>query len=505
MSGADVTLTDAELAELTPAELAGYEQILEAEVFAELGPGRWRERARPEQLPPEGEWTTLYYRGGRGSGKSFASAHVLAELILWSPEPGQWAVVAPTYADARDTCIEAQDSGLLAALGTSRADVEAGKSRTVMLWNRSLGELRLTNGSVVFIDGADDGALRVQGRNLRGCWADEVGLWKRWAQAWDESIAYALRKGDARLIASGTPKADMPARALVRRLLADEKVITRRLRTFDNRANLSTAFLTAAEQRIGTRLGRQELEGELLEDVEGALWQRDWIDDARVEEVPPDHLRRIVVGLDPADGKAEGAEQALAVCGAGIDGDLYLLRSEGMRASPFEWLSYVLRLCREVGAARIVIEKNYGGQALVDLLEQAMSATGLRVAYTIVSASQGKLTRAEPVAALYERLKVHHVGDHEVLEEQMLQFDASPGQKSPDRLDALVHALTDLLDYTRRRSSEIGTAIPYITDPRLAEAAGAVQWTGGGFEDADWEAQWALSGSARSPTGPGRW
>jgi hypothetical protein len=168
------------------------------------------------------------------------------------------------------------------------------------------------------------------------------------------------------------------------------------------------------------------------------------------------------------------------------------------------WLSHVLRLSRDLGAARIVVEKNHGGGFLLGLLEQAMSETGVRVPYTIVSASQGKLTRAEPVAGLYERLKVHHVGAHEVLEEQMLQFTAGPGQKSPDRLDALVHALTDLLAYTRRPSNEEGIAIPYITDPRRAAAAGAVQWQDD-FTAEDIAGANPRAFSGRSPSGPGRW
>jgi len=236
------------------------------------------EQGTAEQLPPEGEWQTLFLRGGRGGGKTYAASHILAEQILADPlreseGPGQWAVVAPTYADARDTCIESE-SGLLAAFDTNAQEVSADRSRLVGLWNRSLGELRLRTGSVVFADGADDGALRIQGKNLRGVWCDEIGLWRRWAQAFDESIGYALRKGAARLIVTGTPKADLSARALVRRLLDDPAVVKRRLRTLDNAENLSPKFLEAAKLRAGSRLGLQELEGELVEDIEGALWRR---------------------------------------------------------------------------------------------------------------------------------------------------------------------------------------------------------------------------------------
>ena len=328
----ELLLSDDELERLDPDGLAEYEEILAAELGG-LGLDRsWRQKARPDQLPPEGEWGQLFYRGGRGSGKTWAASHSFAEQIDAEPlrdmeGPGQWAIVAPTYADVRDTCGESE-SGLLAALGTTMQEVAAGRSRTVELWNRSIGELRLRDGSRIFCDGADDGALRIQGRNLRGVWGDEIGLWVRWETAWDQSIAYALRKGQARLIATGTPKADMPARALVRRLLEDPAVVVRRLRTFDNADNLSDAFLAAAKLRADTRLGRQELEGELLEDVEGALWKRSWFDREGFRVTGPPHggwQRAPVIGVDPSDGTQSGAEHAYTAVGLGLDHNLYVI------------------------------------------------------------------------------------------------------------------------------------------------------------------------------------
>jgi len=479
----DLLLTDEELADLTPAENEQYLAILATAKAAVAGPTAWRDTARPDQLPPEGEWSRLFLRGGRGSGKSHASARILTELILADPArategPGQWAIVAPTYGDARDTCVEAPGSGLLAALGTSRAEVVAGRSARVELWNRSLGELRLRDGAVVFVDGADDGALRIQGKNLRGVWCDEIGLWRNWEQAFDESIAFALRKGDARLVASGTPKSAMPARALVRRLLTDPGVVVRRLRTFDNRENLSAAFLAVAEQRVGTRLARQELEGELLEDVEGALWRRDWIDDARVDGPPHGGFRSVALGLDPADGTATGAEQGITIAAAGVDRELYVLHSEGVRASPLEWLKRAVRLAREYNASRIVVEKNHGGGFLIGLLEQAMDELGIRVAYRVVTASQGKWTRAEPIAMLYETGRVHHVGRHDALEEQLLSWTGAPGEKSPDILDSLVWTLSDLQGLARRGGTGAGgDAIRYRDDSR-GVPGGAIPWAG---------------------------
>ena len=231
----------------------------------------------------------------------------------------------------------------------------------------------------------------------------------------------------------------------MRRLLEDPAVVKRRLRTLDNAENLSPKFLEAAKLRAGTRLGLQELEGELVEDIEGALWRRPWIDDHRVEGPPYAGFQSIVVGLDPADGTAEGAEQALVVAGFGLDRQFYILHTEGMRETPLEWLTRAIKVARDFAATRLVVEKNFGGRALLDVLEQAFDRAGTRIAYRVVTATTGKLTRAEPVAALYEQGRVSHIGLHPELEEQLLGFTAAPGEKSPDRLDAAVHAITDLM------------------------------------------------------------
>ncbi len=479
----ELLLSDEELAELTPAESARYLAILETAKAAVAGPTAWRDRARPEQLPPDGPWARLFLRGGRGSGKSWAGSHILAELILADPVrategAGQFAVLAPTYGAARDICIEGE-SGLLAALGTSRAEVAAGRSALVELWNRSMGELRFRDGTIVYVDGADDGALRIQGTSLRAAWGDELGLWRQYERAWEESLGYALRKGEARLVVTGTPKADMPARELVRRLLNDPDVVSRRLKTADNRENLSESFWQRVSQTAGSRLGRQELEGELLEDVEGALWRRDWIEDARVDGPPHGGFKSVALGLDPADGTATGAEQGITIAAAGVDRHLYVLHSEGVRASPLEWLKRAVRLAREYNASRIVVEKNHGGAFLLDLLEQAMSDLGIRVAYRVVSASQGKWTRAEPVAMLYEQGRVHHVGRHDALEEQLLSWTGAPGEKSPDILDSAIWTLSELQGFARRSGppGAGGGAVRYADDPR-GVPGGAIQWAG---------------------------
>lgn len=464
----DLVLSDEEIAQLTPDELADYEAILAAEVAGAAGT-LWRAQARPEQLPPEGDWFIWALIGGRGSGKSRSGAEWLAEELRASPL-GEWAIIAPTFADARDTCVEGP-AGLLSALGGERGP-------HVKLWNRSIGEVILRGGGVVRIAGADDHAVRVQGKNLRGAWCDELGLWRGGGErAWDESLLPAVRIGQPKIVVTTTPK---PTR-LVRRLLADSGVRVSRMTTFDNAANLSDQFLDQMRERYsGTRLGRQELQGELLEDVEGALWRREWIDDHRVEEAP--ECRTLVIGLDPADGIETGDEQALCLAGVGLDRQLYVFVSEGVRDTPMVWLTRAVQLGRDMAVKALIIEKNHGGQFLVGLLEQAMEKTDVRVPYQVVDARSGKRTRAEPIAALFEQGKVHMVGHHPLLEEQLVTWTGESGQASPDRLDSMTWALTDLMGYARSGTADMGSAVPYTDDPRVRVEGGAVPWEGARWE-----------------------
>ncbi len=419
--------------------------------------GTWREQARPDQLPPDDEWVTLFLSGGRGSGKTWAGAHVLVQEIEEDPlreteGPGVWAIVAPTFADARDKCVEGE-SGLLAALHTTSQEVKAGISPTVAVWNRSLGEVVLHDGTKIVIDGADDGAPTIQGENLRGAWCDEIGLWKKWKEAFDEALGYAVRKGRARRIVTGTPKRDRPARKLVKRLIAESKtnprIVVRRLLTKDNWGNLSETFRQTVMQTANTELGRQELEGIMLDEAQGALWKREWIEEGRVVSGPETWTRK-VLALDPSDGADESDEQAWCLAGLGDDHQLYVAASEGMRTTPREWLEAAVILANRAGAA-IVVEKNHGGAFLMELLEQVMAELGVRVPVIEVTASDGKRTRAETPSMLYEQGAktgthvVHHIGDHPEMEDQMCNWTGEPGIPSPDRMDALVWALTELM------------------------------------------------------------
>jgi predicted phage terminase large subunit-like protein len=201
---------------------------------------------------------------GRGAGKSRSCAEWLAEQES-EHEPGEWAIIAPTFADGRDTCVESPESGILTILGPR---VSPGG------WNRSLGEIHLRSGSKIYVDGADDGALRIQGKNLRGAWAEEIALWVKWDKAWNESLAFAVRMAPAQIVASGTPKM---GHGLVRQLLEDSTVKVSRMKTADNVANLHPSAIAELYARYGgTRLGQQELEGEWISAIEGDALKRAW-------------------------------------------------------------------------------------------------------------------------------------------------------------------------------------------------------------------------------------
>jgi predicted phage terminase large subunit-like protein len=196
------------------------------------------------------------------SGKSRTGAETFCGWINEYPS-GEWAIIAPTFADARDTCVESASSGILNILGPA-----------VQNWNRSLGELLLVDGTKIYLDGADDGALRIQGKNLRGVWADEVGLWNRWDLAWNESIAFAVRHEPSRIVATGTPKM---GHGLVKLLVDDDHIPKSRMRTSDNLVNLNPGAVRELYTKYGgTRLGEQELEGEWLEAIEGDMLKRAW-------------------------------------------------------------------------------------------------------------------------------------------------------------------------------------------------------------------------------------
>ena len=382
--------------------------------------------ARPDQHRPPGDWSVWLILSGRGWGKTRTGAEDLTQSCL--DDPGDYAVVAPTYGDVRDVCVEGP-SGLLAVL----------KRRCIAhTWNRSLGELTLANGSRIKAGSADE-PDRWRGFNFRGAWCDELGAWRR-ADAWTQ-LRMATRVGDRpRTIVTTTPR---PTRLVID--LAgreDGTVHVTRGRTWDNAENLSPAALE--ELRLayeGTRIGRQELEGELLLDTPGALWTLAMIESARAVDVPD--LVRVVVAVDPAVTSGEESDSTgIVTVGQCADGDLWVLADDTVKATPEGWASAAIGAMDRWGADRIVAEVNNGG----DLVESVLRAVDRTVPYRKVTASRGKRVRAEPVAAMYEQGRVHHwvEADLDGLEGQLVGWAPDTGQSSPDRLDALVWACTEL-------------------------------------------------------------
>jgi predicted phage terminase large subunit-like protein len=414
-------LTPAEATQLVadiddaPFELANAQRLLDD----------WRVWARPSQLPPEGDWRIWLLLAGRGFGKTRSGA----EWVRAQVESGaalRIALVAPTARDARLVMVEGE-SGLLAiAPDTMRPVFEPSKR-----------QLTWPNGAIATLFSADE-PDRLRGPQFDAAWCDELAAW-RYPQAWD-MLMMALRLGtNPRVVVTTTPK---PVK-LVRALLASPDCAVTRGGTRDNAGNLAPGFLAAIlKQYEGTRLGRQELDAELLEDMPGALWSRDAIERARIDEAPV--LRRVVVAIDPAASAGEDADETgIVVAALGQDSHGYVLEDLSGRYSPHDWASHALEAYRAHRADRIVAEVNNGGA----MVEATLRVLDAGVSYKPVHASRGKLARAEPVAALYEQGRIHHVGAFPALEDQMCAFTGGPlaHLASPDRVDALVWALSELM------------------------------------------------------------
>jgi len=392
---------------------------------------RWlTQQARQSQIEPEGDWTSWLILSGRGWGKTRTGAEWIAWQAIHHPKT-RYAVLAATFSDARDTCVEG-DSGLLKVLR------EYGALREPNGWNRSLGELFLSNGSRIKLFSADE-PDRLRGPQFHGAWVDELAAF-RYPDAYDQ-LQFGLRLGLVpKTVITTTPRPKPLIRNLIER--TDGSVHITRGSTFENSANLAPAALTELQARYAnTRLGRQELYGEILDDVEGALFHQHTIDANRVAVAPRD-LMRVVVAVDPAVTVSENSDDTgIVVAGKNTQGEAFVLADYTCRQSPLEWAKRAVDAYRTHNADAIVVEVNNGGDMIPALIHQVDSSIKVKQ----VRATRGKTLRAEPCAAFYEQNRVHHVGVLEALETQMTTW--TPDEpKSPDRLDALVWALTDLLE-----------------------------------------------------------
>lgn len=395
----------------------------------------WDFWARPNQRIPtrnprtaDGSWTTWLIKAGRGYGKTRVGSETVR---VWARDNDYVNLIGATADDARDIMIEGE-SGILAICPKHERPIYE-PSRRRLSW---------PNGSKSLIFTADE-PDRLRGKQHMKFWGDEIAAW-RYQESWDQA-RLGLRLGkNPQAIATTTPK---PTK-IVKDLMADATTVVTHGTTYENRSNLAPAFFSAIIKKYeGTRLGRQELNAELLDDNPNGLWRRGMIDDARVEKTPS--LSRIVVAIDPAvTSNADSDETGIVVVGR-AEGDgsaenperYYVLDDLSLIASPNGWATRAICAYKDRQADRVVGEVNNGGE----MIESTLRNVDPNVSYKAVHASRAKVTRAEPIAALYEQGRVHHVGSFPLLEDQMCDFDPTIGGRSPDRMDALVWAITDLM------------------------------------------------------------
>jgi len=372
------------------------------------------------------------FLAGRGAGKTRAGAEWVRSRVMHGDR--HIGLIAATAGDVRAVMVEGE-SGLLAISHESDKTLR-GDPIGRPFYEPSKRKLTWANGASAMTFSAEE-PDRLRGPQHECIWCDELAAWKRLRDTWDMA-QFGLRLGDRpQAMVTTTPK----SLSLLREMMADPQTVITRGSTFDNSANLASGFLRTIRAKYeGTRLGRQELEAEMLGEAEGALWSRDLIEASRGKQVPK--MRRIVVAIDPAiTANEESDETGIIAAGIGEDGLGHVLRDVSGRYSPGVWAGKAIALYHELGADRIVAEGNQGGEMVRHTLQTAWRSAPIK----IVHASRGKAARAEPVVALYEQGKIRHHGDLRELEDQLVNWEPLSGGASPDRLDALVWALTDLM------------------------------------------------------------
>ena len=391
-------------------------QVLSARDYWEDTVNKWE--PLPHQVPPAGEWYVWLLLGGRGSGKTMAGTHYVLDHLREHGKRARVGIGAPTIADARNVCAEGV-TGLISIAPTE------------FRYNRSLGEAHHKDGGYVAFMGSEE-PNRWNGPQWSLLWADELALWNEgsWHQA-----QFGLRLGEhPRAIVTTTPK----NRDFVRTLSELETTATVRATTFDNPTLSEDVQNRLREQYGGTRIGRQEIMAEWLDDLPGALWQWGMMRSKPANEIPS--MERVVVAIDPAvTNTSDSDETGIIVVGRASSDEFYVLADYSGKYSPDTWAAKAIDAYEIHAADRIIGEVNNGG----DMVEYTLRTIRNSVPYTAVHATRGKRIRAEPIAALYEQQKVIHVGNLSELEQQMVSWTPD-SPKSPDRLDALVWGLTEL-------------------------------------------------------------
>jgi len=405
----------------------------------------WRSWARPEQLTPSGDWFYWLYLAGRGAGKTRTGAETIREWVKRGHK--RVGLIAPTAADARDVMVEGE-SGLLAtcyATDTTYNGVHLGKP----LYEPSKRRVTWENGAQATLYSADE-PERLRGPQHEKLWADELCAWRR-PETWDLAL-FGLRLGTKpQIFVSTTPK----PQKLIIDLVKDKRAHITRGSTYANKANLAPDFLRIITEKYeNTRLGQQELLGVILEEAEGALWSRSTLDAHRLNTIPAGlWFKKIVVAVDPATtSNAESDDTGIVVCGLGSDNRGYVLADKTGKYTPGRWANIVNDTFQLWQADEVVAEGNQGG----DMVKHTIHSVNDTLPVKIVHASRGKRARAEPVAALWEQGRCSMVGAHGSLEDQLCNWEPLSGADSPDRLDAMVWGITDLMiAHTEARTKRI--------------------------------------------------
>ena len=384
----------------------------------------WSFWGRPEQQEPEGDWATWLALAGRGFGKTATGVQWIRKRVREGAQ--SIALIAETQKDLEEVVVPR-----LLDCHPPHERPSARFKPVRLIWPNGAQALGY--------NGTEPDQLR--GPEFDTAWVDELAKYRYAQETWD-MLQFTMRRGARpRVFVSTTPR-PIP---VVKSIAADPRTVVTRGSTFDNAANLPPAFLLAMRNRYeGTRLGRQELNAEILDDMPGALWTRAMFDEHRVKAAP--EMQRIVVAVDPSGTKGasdDGDSIGIAVAGLGLDGRGYVLADRSCKLSPDGWGKRAVAAYHEFRADRIVAERNFGG----DMVRFVIQAADKSVAYQDVTASRGKTIRAEPVAALFEQGRVSMVGAFPELEDQLCAMTGSGylGEGSPDRADALVWALTDLM------------------------------------------------------------
>lgn len=398
----------------------------------------WRFWARPNQLPPpdDGDWFVWLAKPGRGWGKTRAGSEWIRQRVE-SGQAKQIALVNDTAADTRKIMVEGPDGIVTLSPPWCKPVYEASKKQVVWPGGGPWA------GAVAHLYEAE-APEKLRGPQHDTAWCDELAKWQNLRKVDQEggtafdNLMYGLRIGNPKCAITTTPRAVKAVRDLVKR----KGVVIVNGSSYENRANLSDQwFQQVIAPAEGTRLGRQEVYGELLEDVEGALWTRSMIDAACAERAIP-AFKRVVVAIDPAVTATEQSDETgIVVAALGFDGHGYVLADSSGHYTPEQWARQAVGLYQKHAADRIVAETNNGGE----MVGYTIRTVGKHVSFKALTASRGKRTRAEPVAALYEQGLIHHVRSFSDLEDQLCTWDANGTEKSPDRLDALVWALTELM------------------------------------------------------------